>query len=69
MNEKQNAQWLYAKSLELAILIKGKPENLPKEPFMYNDVIANYYDDLAIKIARKIVISAKLELEIPESKN
>jgi hypothetical protein len=59
MTEEQEAEWLYAKGLELAILIKGKPDDLPNESFMYDDFIAKNYDELARKITRKIIISAE----------
>jgi hypothetical protein len=59
MTERQEMQWLYAKGLELAILIKGKPDDLPDEPFMYDDFIAENYDELVREITRKIIISAK----------
>jgi len=59
MTKKQESQWLYAKGLELAILIKGTAEALPKEPFMYDGFISKNYGALAKKIARNIVISAK----------
>jgi hypothetical protein len=58
MDERQESEWLYAKSLELAILIKGKLEELPEEPFMYNDFITKHYSELATKIAYRIINSA-----------
>jgi len=45
VTEKQEAEWLYAKGLELAILIKGKPDALPNETLLYNDFISKNYDD------------------------
>jgi len=59
MTERQEAEWLYAKGLEIAVLIKGKLDTLPNETFLYDDFISKNYDDLAKKIARKIIISAK----------
>jgi len=59
MTERQEAQWLYAKSLELAILLKGTPTDLTNESFRYDDFIIKNYDDLAKKIARRIIISAE----------
>jgi len=64
MTEKQEAEWLYAKGLELAILIKGKTSDLPKETFRYDDFLSENYGDLAEKIARKIINSAT-ELKRP----
>ena len=61
MDEKQEAQWLYAKGLELAILIKGVPDTLPnnmEKGFQVNDFITKNYHKLAKIIARRIVISS-----------
>jgi len=59
-NMEQEARWLYAKGLELAILIKGPVEKEQIETTV-NQFFLKDHNELAIKIARKISISA-LEL-------
>jgi hypothetical protein len=66
MTKEQEAQWLYAKGLELAIKIKGIPDNLQDIPNQWdtseravNDFINKYYNEIAMKIARRIIISSK----------
>ena len=58
MTERQEAQWLYAKGLELAILIKGAPEDLPSDKLLYDTFISKNYSDLAEIITRNIINSA-----------
>ena len=57
MNNRQEAEWLYAKGLEIAILIKGQPSVPLDEPLLFNDILKSY-DELAMKAARKIIISS-----------
>jgi hypothetical protein len=57
MNERQEAEWLYAKGLELAILIKGT-QGITIPEVNKTDVITKNYNELAIKIARYIVVKA-----------
>jgi hypothetical protein len=63
MNERQEAQWLYAQGLELAILLKGPPSSTGelKMGWEIDDYLFKPYHELAIKIAMKIVnFSAEL---------
>jgi hypothetical protein len=55
MTERQEMQWLYAKSLELAILLKGAPAELPPDELLIKDFIRKNYDPLAEKIMYKII--------------
>jgi hypothetical protein len=50
-------RWLYAKSLELAILLKGapKPDELPPDELSLKDFIRKEYDPFAEKIMNKII--------------
>ena len=60
MNEKQEAQWLYAKGLELAFLIKGavRPTNEITEEWQLNRYINNNYHEIAMMLTRQIADSA-----------
>jgi len=55
MTKEQEMRWLYAKSLELAILLKGTPTDLPTEELLLKDYIKKNYDPLAEKIKQKII--------------
>jgi len=55
MTERQENQWLYAKSLELAILLRGAPAALPPDVLLIKDFIKENYDPLAEKIMNKII--------------
>jgi hypothetical protein len=48
-------RWLYAKGLELAILLKGTPTELPRDELLIKDFIRKNYDPLAEKIMNKII--------------
>jgi hypothetical protein len=55
MTEKQESRWLYAKALELAILIKGPYRKDPEiTERNASATIYQEYDPLAHAIARKI---------------
>ena len=57
MTDRQEAEWLYAKGLEMAILLKGPVEkSIVESPV--SDMLFKPYHELAIKIARRIVRSA-----------
>ena len=54
MNKRQEAQWLYGKGFELAVLLKGKPDNLEtilETSELVNGILLKNYDELATKIA------------------
>lgn len=57
MNDRQELQWLYAKGLELAISLKGVKANpeILTAGVMVDDYINAHYNDLALRIARKII--------------
>ena len=57
MNERQEAEWLYAKGLELAILLKGPRKNVTDDSV--DKLIDDEYDAIAGKIAGRILNSAK----------
>jgi two-component SAPR family response regulator len=58
MTEKQEAEWLYAKGLELAILLKGPvKKNITDDSVI--KLIEEEYDAIAGRIAGKILDSAK----------
>ncbi|MDR2941716.1 MAG: hypothetical protein LBV17_03895 [Treponema sp.] len=62
MTKEQEAEWLYAKGLELAILLKGSvKKNLTEDAVI--KFIEKEYDALAGRIAGKIVTSAKTMIE------
>jgi two-component SAPR family response regulator len=62
MTERQEMQWLYAKSLELAILLKGSvKKNLTEDAVI--KFIEEEYDALAGRIAGKIITNAKIMTE------
>jgi hypothetical protein len=58
MTERQEAEWLYAKGLELAILLKGTRNKNITEGSV-NKFIDDEYDDIAGRIAGRILESAK----------
>jgi len=58
MNKKQEAQWLYAKGLELAILLRDTGKEKQKEGTVYGIIKSNYHAD-AIKIALMIHENAR----------
>ncbi|GBU28252.1 hypothetical protein R84B8_01810 [Treponema sp. R8-4-B8] len=55
MTDRQEMQWLYAKSLELAILLKGAPAGIPPEVISIKDYIKENYDPIAETIMYKII--------------
>ena len=57
MNEKQEAEWLYAKSLELAIMLKGSSKKKVTVESVYK-IIEDDYEEIAGKIAKKILVYA-----------
>jgi len=57
MNERQEAAWLYAKGLELAILLKGPKKNVTDDSI--DKLIDDEYDAIAGRIAGKIFNGAK----------
>ena len=48
------ARWLYAKGLELAILLKGAPGNIEKDEYA-NGIIDLRYQKLASYVIQRIV--------------
>ena len=59
MNEKQEAEWLYAKGLELAILLKG-PIKKNITDASVDKLIDDEYGAIAGMIAGKILNNAKM---------
>jgi len=57
-NTEQEARWLYAKGLELAILIKGAPGNLGKDETV-NSTLDMYYQKLTSYMVQRIVENGK----------
>jgi hypothetical protein len=55
---KQEARWLYAKGLELAILLKGPVDKQIIEAPVSDMLFSNYHE-LAIKIGLKIMYSSE----------
>jgi len=62
MNERQEAEFLYAKGLEIAIMLKGPiKKNITHESVI--KLIEDEYDAIAGRIAGKIYNSAKAMAE------
>ena len=53
MTNRQEAEWLYAKGLELAILLKG-PVDISDIEAPVSNMLFKHYHELAIKIAINI---------------
>jgi len=62
MTERQEAEWLYAKGLELAIMLKGRIKEKITEGTVVK-FIEEEYDDIAGRIAGKISTYAKKMVE------
>jgi hypothetical protein len=56
MNERQEAEWLYAKGLELAILLKGPSKKSVTETSV-DKIIDDDYGDIAGRMAGRILRS------------
>jgi len=57
MTEREEAEWLYAKGLEIAIMLKGPADKGTVESPV-SEMLFKHYHELAITIARKIARSA-----------
>ena len=58
MNERQEAEWLYARGLEIAIMLKGSIKKKVTAETV-NNIIIEEYDELAGMISSKIFNEAK----------
>jgi hypothetical protein len=62
MTERQEAEFLYAKGLEIAIMLKGPIKKNIKEGSVIK-LIEDEYDAIAGRIAGKLFVSAKEMIE------
>jgi len=62
MTERQEAEFLYAKGLEIAIMLKGPIKKNITEGSVIK-LIEDEYDDIAGRIAGKLFVSAKEMIE------
>ena len=68
MNERQEAEWLYAKGLELAILLNGSSKKKVTTGSI-NNIIIDEYGELAGKISSIIYNEAKNLISNEKTKN
>jgi len=65
----QEARWLYARGLEITMLINGKPENWATSKKMTHvDVVPKKYHEIAIELSQKIMFGAVDLLRIEDLK-